>query len=78
MKKDPKAAIYKGALDELRRQKAAGKDTSAADVQKALMAAEFRSKEHDKANADYEKERRICFFLQLSSISRLANSALSR
>jgi len=53
-----KAAVYDGALRELAKQKAAGKDTSAADVQKAILAAEFRSKEHDKVNADYEKERR--------------------
>jgi hypothetical protein len=58
MNKDPNAPIYKGELYDLKRQKAAGKDTSAADVQKALMVAEFRSKERDKANADYEKERR--------------------
>ena len=32
--KDPKAAIYKGALDALARQKAAGKDTTASDVLK--------------------------------------------
>lgn len=52
-----KAQVYRGALDELKKQKAAGKDTSAGDIAKALGVAKFRSEEHDKVNKDQEAER---------------------
>lgn len=57
MRKDPKAAVYKGALDELRRQKAAGKDTSAADLQKYLQTAEFSMKQRTTIDKEKETER---------------------
>jgi hypothetical protein len=55
-----KAAIakWKGVLDELRRQKAAGKDTSASDIAKSIQVAQFRGKEHDRIDQAKESERR--------------------
>lgn len=50
-------AKYQGALDTLRQLKAAGKDTSASDVAKALGVAKFRSDEHDKINKEQDSER---------------------
>jgi hypothetical protein len=51
------AAKYKGVMDMLTRQKAAGKDTSAADIAKAIQVAEYRGRETDKVNSDKENER---------------------
>ena len=56
--KDPKAAIYKGALAELAKQKAAGKDTTASDVSKSIQVAEYRGREHDRIDQQQEGERR--------------------
>jgi hypothetical protein len=60
--KGDKAAIakYSGALEEIRKLKAAErtpKDTTAADVAKAIQVAEFRSREHDKVNREQDSER---------------------
>jgi hypothetical protein len=51
------AARYRGALDELKRQKAAGKDTSASDIAKTIQVAENRGKEHDRVDQRMETER---------------------
>jgi hypothetical protein len=58
--KGDKAGVqkYRGALNQLARQKPAGKDTSAADVAKAIQVAEYRGHEHDKINQQRETERR--------------------
>ena len=50
-------AKYKGALDLLKQQKAAGKDTSAADLQKFLQVSEFRVRQHQAIDDEKEKER---------------------
>lgn len=50
-------AKYKGALAELAKQKAAGKDTTAGDIARAISVAKFRSDEHDKVNKEQEAER---------------------
>jgi hypothetical protein len=49
---------YRGALNELAKQKSAGKDTSAADIAKALQVAEYRGRELDKVSQQREAERR--------------------
>jgi hypothetical protein len=55
--KDPKAAVYKATLDQLKALKAAGKDTSAADLAKVIEINEFRLREQDKVNSEMEEER---------------------
>ena len=53
-------AKYSGALEEIRKAKAAErqpKDTSAADIAKALGVAKFRSDEHDKIDKEQDAER---------------------
>jgi len=57
--KNDKQAItkYQGALDELKRLKIAGRDTSAADVTKAIQVAEFRLKQHGDVDKQQEEER---------------------
>jgi hypothetical protein len=56
-KNDPKAKVYKGALDQLARQKAAGKDTSAADLAKTLQVENQRQREMDSLNKERDAER---------------------
>lgn len=51
------AARYRGALDELARQKKAGRDTTTSDVSKAIQVAEYRGKEHDRIDNEQEQER---------------------
>lgn len=56
-----KAAVYDGALKELAKQKIAGrepKDTTAADIAKALQVAEYRGRETDKVDKTKEEERK--------------------
>ena len=53
-------AKYSGALEEIRKARAAErapKDTTAADIAKALGVAKFRSDEHDKINKEQDAER---------------------
>jgi hypothetical protein len=55
-----KAAVYRGALDELKRQKAAERaprDTTLQDVTKAIQVAQFRMGELDKVDKSKETER---------------------
>jgi hypothetical protein len=61
VKKDPKAAIYKAAIDQLKQLKAAGKDTSASDLAKALQVSEFRMREKDTADKEKEAERKQAY-----------------
>jgi hypothetical protein len=49
---------YRGALNELSRQKSAGKDTTAADIAKAIQVAEYRGRELDKVDKAQEEERK--------------------
>jgi hypothetical protein len=52
------ASKYKGAMDMLKQQKAAGKDTSAADLEKYLQVSEFKIRENGKVDNDKEAERK--------------------
>ena len=55
-----KAAVYDGALKELAKQKLAGrepKDTTAADIAKAIQVSEYRGRERDKIDKLKEEER---------------------
>jgi hypothetical protein len=58
--KGDKAGVqkYRGALNELSRQKSAGKDTTAADIAKAIQVAEYRGRELDKVDKAQEEERK--------------------
>lgn len=51
-----KVAIYDGALKELARQKAAGKDTTAADTSKAIQVATYRTTETNKVQQEQTQE----------------------
>jgi hypothetical protein len=62
LKSDPIGkAKYKGALDLLAKQKAAGKDTSAADLQKYLQVSEFKIRQHQQIDNERQKEREALY-----------------
>src|SRR5262249_34505352 len=49
-------AKYKGALDMLAKQKAAGKDTSAADLAKYIQVSENRARRHQAIDDEQQRD----------------------